>query len=283
VYQTENRGGPPSDWQLVREWVVRFASRHRIPLIIAANLILTIAAILVYTALRPLPPRLTQRDIDTAVDRSLANTPAKPSNASLAFDAIRQSVVTVAAEVGQGDKAHSSLGAGVVIQDTGIILTCLHVVQDAPTVKVIFADGTESDAQVMVRQPEKDLAVLAAATPPDELKPATLVPSSSLRVGDEVIAIGNPFGIIGSVSDGIVSGLGREYTARQTGATLKGLIQFDAAVNPGNSGGPLVNRDGEVVGIVTSLLNPTNQDVFIGIGFAIPIDDAGGAIGFPPV
>jgi S1-C subfamily serine protease len=283
VYQPENRGGPPSDWQLVGEWLGRFASRRRVPLIIAANLILTVAAILIYSALRPLPPRLTQRDIDNAVNRSLTATPPKPSNASVAFDVIRPSVVTVAAELGSGDKAHSSLGAGVVIQDTGIILTCLHVVQDAPKVKVVFFDGSESDALVMARQPEKDLAVLSAVTLPDDLKPATLVPSSSLRVGDEVIAVGNPFGIIDSVSDGVVSGLGREYTARQTGAALKGLIQFDAAVNPGNSGGPLVNRDGEVVGIVTSLLNPTNQDVFIGIGFAIPIDDAGGAIGFPPV
>ncbi len=81
----------------------------------------------------------------------------------------------------------------------------------------------------------------------------------------------------------MVSGLGRQYTSRETGATLKNLIQFDAAVNPGNSGGPLVNRNGEVVGIVTSLLNPTNQDVFIGIGFAVPIDTAGGAMGSSPM
>ena len=135
----------------------------------------------------------------------------------------------------------------------------------------------------MVRQPDKDLAVLSAMTVPDDLKPATLASSASLRVGDEVIAVGNPFGVVDTVTDGIVSGLGREFTSRETGVTLKNLIQFDAAVNPGNSGGPLVNRAGEVVGIVASLLNPTAQDVFIGIGFAVPIADTGGAIGFPPV
>jgi len=98
-----------------------------------------------------------------------------------------------------------------------------------------------------------------------------------------VIAVGNPFGVINSVTDGVVSGLGRQYVSRESGVELTNLIQFDAAVNPGNSGGPLLNRAGEVVGIVASLLNPTSQDVFVGIGFAIPIDDTGGAIGFPPV
>jgi S1-C subfamily serine protease len=191
--------------------------------------------------------------------------------------------VAVEAIVPGEGKARSSLGTGVVVADTGIILTCLHVVKDASTVTVVFADGTESEAQVMVRQPENDLAVLSAMKIPDDLKPATLVSSASLNVGDEVIAVGNPFGVFNSASDGVVSGLGRQYTSRETGATLHNLIQFDAAVNPGNSGGPLVNRNGEVVGIVTSLLNPTNQDVFIGIGFAVPIDTAGGAMGSPPI
>ena len=95
--------------------------------------------------------------------------------------------------------------------------------------------------------------------------------------------MGNPFGVIGLGLRRSGLGPGREYTSRETGATLWNLIQFDAAVNPGNSGGPLVNREGEVVGIVASLLNPTNQDVFIGIGFAVPIDDTGGRSALPPV
>jgi S1-C subfamily serine protease len=268
---------------LFRGWLTRLYTRHRTLALILANIVVTLAAILVYNTLRPIPPRLTQKDIDGAVAHSLENTPPPPSWASVAADVIRPSVVTVEAVGGQDGKGHASLGTGVVIVDTGIILTCLHVVQDSTAVRVVFFDGTESDARVLMKQPENDLAVLSASTLPDDLKPATLASAATLRPGDEVIAVGNPFGIIGSVSDGVVSGLGREYTSHQTGVTLKNLIQFDAAVNPGNSGGPLVNRDGEVVGIVASLLNPTSQDVFIGIGFAVTIDTAGGLIGAPPI
>ena len=274
---------PPSDWQLFQGWLLRTWRRHRRLILVSGDIALIAVAILVYHLLTPAPQRLTQRDIDTAVDRTLQNTPAPPSFESVAYSIIRPSLVVVAAKLTENGTQHSSLGTGVVISDTGIIITCLHVVGDAEQVTVIFADGTESDALVTVRQPEKDLAILSAMKVPDELQPATLASSSSLRVGDEVIAVGNPFGVLNSVSAGVVSGLGREYTSKETGVTLKNLIQFDAAVNPGNSGGPLVNQQGEVVGIVASLLNPTNQDVFIGIGFAVPIDDAGGALGIPPV
>jgi S1-C subfamily serine protease len=166
-----------------------------------------------------------------------------------------------------------------VVDDTGTILTCLHVVKDAVEVRVTFADGTESAAAIVVAQAENDLAVLRPLVIPDDLVPATLTSSGTLHVGDEVAAVGNPFGIRNSLSAGVVSGLGRNFKSPKTGETLTNLIQFDAAVNPGNSGGPLVNRDGEVVGIVTGLLNPTNQEVFIGISFAIPIETATAAAG----
>jgi S1-C subfamily serine protease len=273
-----------TDWQLVRDWVRRTAPRFRTQLIIAANVVVTISAILVFNALRPVPRALTQRDLDYAVSQSIQNAPPLPSWQSIAFEAIRPSVVIIEAEVGTGGGKHSSsLGTGIVIQETGVILTCLHVVGDADEVKVVFADGSDSPAIVTVRRPEKDLAVLTTMRVPDELQPAVLASSSSLHVGDEVMAVGTPFGVPQSVSSGVVSGLGREYTDKETGVTLSNLIQFDAAVNPGNSGGPLLNRFGEVVGVVGSLLNPTNEDVFIGIGFAIPIEDTGGAIGTPPV
>jgi S1-C subfamily serine protease len=170
----------------------------------------------------------------------------------------------------------------VVIVDKGVILTNLHVVNGAEHIQVVFADGTESDATVIGLQPENDLAVLQAKTIPDDLVPATLRSTRDLAMGDEVIAVGFPFGIGPSVSAGVVSGLKREYRSPEGKRLLTNLIQFDAAANPGNSGGPLATMDGEVVGIVTAILNPGDQGVFIGIGFAVPIENAASAVGISP-
>ena len=145
-----------------------------------------------------------------------------------------------------------------------------------------FFDGLESEATVIGVRPEHDLAVLQAKKLPDDLVAATLRSTSDLAPGDEVIAVGFPFGIGPSVSSGVVSGLQREYRSPQGKRQLTNLIQFDAAANPGNSGGPLVTADGEVVGIVTAILNPTEQHVFIGIGFAVPIENAAAAVGISP-
>ena len=118
---------------------------------------------------------------------------------------------------------------------------------------------------------------------PDDLPPATLGSTASLKPGDEVVAVGFPFGIGPSVSAGVVSGLNREFTTPDDKRLLSGLIQFDAAANPGNSGGPLVTMSGEVIGIVTAILNPTEARTFIGIGFATTIETATGAVvGIPP-
>jgi len=174
------------------------------------------------------------------------------------------------------------IGTGVVIVDSGIILTNLHVVAGAERVEVRFHDGFESEATVIGVRPEHDLAVLKAAKIPDDLPAATLRSTADLAPGDDVIAVGYPFGIGPSVSAGVVSGLTREYRSPKGERVLTNLIQFDAAVNPGNSGGPLVTADGEVVGIVTAILNPTDQRVFIGIGFAVPIENAAAAIGVSP-
>ena len=176
----------------------------------------------------------------------------------------------------------TGVGSGVVIVDKGIILTNLHVVAGAKRVRVVFADGLESDATVVGLQPEHDLAVLQATTIPDDLAPATLRSTKDLAPGDEVIAVGFPFGIGPSVSAGVVSGLRREFQSPQGKRLLTNLIQFDAAANPGSSGGPLVTTDGAVVGIVTAILNPTEQRVFVGIGFAVPIENAAAAFGMPP-
>ncbi len=264
--------------------MARFYARFHVVFLLGASLLIAAASIFVYDATRPPAQRLTQRDIDAAVERSLEATPPKPSFAPQAYQIIRPSVVTVVAKLrGAGGKTEDALGTGVVIQDNGTILTCLHVVRDAIEIRVTFADGSESVASVAAKEPENDLALLRPSEIPDDLVPATLGSSSGLRVGDEVFAVGNPFGITNSLSAGVVSGLGRSFKSPRTGKVLTDLIQFDAAVNPGNSGGPLVNRDGEVVGIVTALLNPTEQDVFIGIGFAVTMETAGGIAGAPPV
>ena len=123
---------------------------------------------------------------------------------------------------------------------------------------------------------------MKARTIPDDLPAATLRSTADLNVGDQVVAVGFPFGIGPSASAGIVSGLRREYRSPEGKQMLTNLIQFDAAANPGNSGGPLVTADGEVVGIVTGIFNPTSQRVFIGIGFAVPIENAASAIGLSP-
>jgi S1-C subfamily serine protease len=204
-----------------------------------------------------------------------------------AYEKIRPSVVHVRGipEVDDPEndtRPEGNIGTGVVIVDTGVILTNLHVVYGAKTVKVTFADGTESDAEVIGERPEHDLAVLQAKELPDDLMPATIRSTNGLRPGDPVIAVGFPFGIGPSASAGVISGLKREYRSASGKRLLSNLIQFDAAANPGNSGGPLVTADGEVIGIVTGLLNPTEQRVFIGIAFAVPIENAAGAAGLNP-
>ncbi|HEX2696195.1 MAG TPA: trypsin-like peptidase domain-containing protein, partial [Anaerolineales bacterium] len=127
-----------------------------------------------------------------------------------------------------------------------------------------------------------DIAVLAPSQLPATVVPAVLGNPAAMHVGDEAFVVGNPFGLYGSMSAGVISGFDRSFHPQGSERTFQGLIQIDAAVNPGNSGGPLLNRYGEVIGIVTGLVNPTEQDVFIGIGFAVPINVAGGALGSPP-
>jgi S1-C subfamily serine protease len=227
---------------------------------------------------------LTQEDIDAAVLNTL-ETQTLPSRAARAYEVIRPSVVRVrglGGESAEDGDLESSVGSGVVIMDDGTILTNLHVVSGSKRVGVVFADGTESEAEVVSVQPENDLAVLKAKLLPDDLFPATLTGTGGLREGDDVVAVGFPFGIGPTTSAGVVSGLRREYRSPQGQRVLTNLIQFDAMANPGSSGGPLVNMNGEVIGIVTAILNPTAQRVFIGIGFAVPIENAAGGAGLPP-
>ena len=249
--------------------------------------LLLLAALLVTSVWlnqRSVPRKLTQEDIDQAVLRTLETT-TLPSAAARAVETIAPSVVRV---VGFGrskngkDEVERGVGTGVVIVDKGVILTNLHVVQGSDRIQLTFHDGLQTTATITGVQPENDLAVLQAHKVPDDLEAASLRSTNDLRPGDQVAVVGFPFGIGPSASAGVISGLGRQFTSPEGKRELGNLIQFDAAANPGNSGGPLVTMDGEVIGIVTALLNPTPARTFIGIGFAVPIENAASAVGMSP-
>jgi S1-C subfamily serine protease len=260
-----------------------FYARHPRASWIGAVALLVFVLVATHVATTPAIRQITQEDIRAAVLHTL-QTGALPSPMAKAYDVIRPSIVRVRG-LGpgkDGDDIEKSVGTGVVIVDKGIILTNLHVVVSAKTVQVVFADGLESEATITGVRPEHDLAVLQAHTIPDDLFAATMRSTADLALGDQVVAVGFPFGIGPSVTAGVVSGLRREFRSPEGQRVLTNLIQFDAAVNPGSSGGPLVTAEGEVVGIVTAILNPTDQRFFVGIGFAVPIENAAAAVGVSP-
>jgi S1-C subfamily serine protease len=270
----------------IRSRSIAWLKRQRTGVAFFAGIVLTLAIVLGRDMLRPAPPPLTQDDIDAAVLHTF-ETKVLPSRAVRPAMAIAPSVVRIQAMSLDKDQPgaelqESGVGTGVVVMEDGTLLTNLHVVAGADELKVTFFDGTESAAQVAGTKPENDLAILKPQKIPDDLAPATLGSSRGLMPGDDVVVVGFPFGIGPSVSAGVVSGLNRQFRSRDGEPALKGLIQFDAAANPGNSGGPLVNASGEVVGIVTAILNPTSARTFVGIGFAVTIEDAGNALGVPP-
>ena len=279
----------------------------------AIALLALLLALSLALSLRPGQRRLTQEDINAAVLKTM-ETQVMPSEYARAYDKISPSVVRVISYVKKSrlkddkdlklskmaprpkplgpalspegevedEEVEQGVGTGVVIIDKGVILTNLHVVSGADRIKVVFADGLESAATISGVQPENDLAVLQAKRIPDDMIAATMRSTSDLAPGDKVIAVGFPFGIGPSASGGIVSGMKRVFRSPEGKQEMKNLIQFDAAANPGNSGGPLVTMDGEVVGIVTAILNPTSARTFLGIGFAVPIESAAAAAGLPP-
>ena len=168
-----------------------------------------------------------------------------------------------------------SLGSGVIVTDTGTVLTAHHVISGGGDISIVFADGTKTSATIAAAYPKIDIATLTPTKLPEVVVPATL--GGSVAVGSDVVAIGNPLGLRDSTTTGVVSGLNR--TTKTKAGSLSGLIQFDAAVNPGSSGGPLLNAQGTVVGIVVSIADPGDDDAFAGIGFAVPI---GAALGGGP-
>ncbi len=236
--------------------------------------ILGLVALIAFVVFRP-------ASTDSA--RPLPSASPKPSPKPLStaeiYAALAPSVVVIET-INPATKQVTATGTGVIANADGVILTALHVVSDGGAIRVTFADGTEAAAEVLDSDPAIDIAALGASALPGVVVPATLGSSGRMAVGDNVVAIGNQLGLTFSATAGVVSGLERVATGTN-GVKLNGLIQFDAAVNPGSSGGPLVNARGETIGIVVALANPTDAGTFVGVGFAVPIGMALGAGGGP--
>jgi S1-C subfamily serine protease len=237
-----------------------------------------------YGVIFPGPHQITTAEVSDTVVSALASATAPPPYSEVVYQIIQPSLVLIESKSpGIDGKTDDSLGSGVIIDDQGDIITAFHVVSGATSIQVTFADGTQSGASVAVKQPANDIAILHPDKLPAQVVPAILGNPNNMRVGDEAYAVGNPYGLYSSMSAGVISGFNRSFNPTNTNLQLKGLIQIDTAVNPGNSGGPLLNREGQVIGIVEGLVNPTQQDFFIGIGFAIPINSALSAFGGSPI
>jgi S1-C subfamily serine protease len=280
--------------QIWRQRLRRMRGMLRSALPFASGVVAALLALLIYNSLTPAPVLLTERDVSQTVANAMASATPPPPFSALVYQVIQPSLVLIQTTPPDTDGgfannittnfrtlADDEVATGVIINDQGDILTSLHVVATAPDIYVIFADGTQSTAQIINAEPENDIAVLYADRAPEFFVPATLGNPNAMRIGDEAFVVGHPFSLYGSMSAGVISGLDRTFEIPDLGQ-MEGLIQVDAAMNPGNSGGPLLNRYGQVVGIVTGLFNPIGETFFVGVGFAVPITTAGGAAGLPP-
>lgn len=237
--------------------------------------------LMAYYALFPPPTPLSQRDVEQSIVQAMASATPPAAYSAGVYQFILPSLVYIQTTGTSATGAEGvGVGSGVVVNTAGDILTAYHVVGNAREIEIVFADGTRTTAEIINADPQNDIAVLQPGQPPEIIVPAVLGSANRMRIGDEAYAVGNPLGLAGSLSAGVISGFDRSLPVNDE-LRLEGLIQFDAAVNPGNSGGPLLNRGGQVIGIVTALVNPQNQDSFTGIGFAVPIGTAVSAAGAP--
>ena len=260
--------------------VGRPAPRSRRRLIVATLLWLSaiglgaLAAYLAFGNSGTLAPEEVEVAIDEALADAFDNTTVPPDRGPAIYSTIFPSLVLI--QVGNDEEG--GLGTGVIVNADGSIMTSNHVVSGGGEINVTFTDGTTAVAQVTESIPEMDIAVLQTDALPQVVVPATF--GATPAIGSRVYAVGNPLGLAASMSTGVVSSVGRTI-ARDDGEPLEDLIQFDAAVNPGSSGGPLLNDNAQLIGIVTALANPTGEDFFSGIGFAVPIENAAATTGGP--
>ncbi|MBT5774444.1 MAG: trypsin-like serine protease [Dehalococcoidia bacterium] len=214
------------------------------------------------------PVSQTASDVGVPVGPSLSAFPDLPS----LIEAVQDSVVVV--ELDSGSENGGGEGSGFVLDTDGHILTNFHVVDGASQIVVRLLDGSTAEATVIGSDPSSDLAVIRAPFDPDKLQPVTFGDSDAVRVGSSVFAVGNPFAKNFSVTSGIVSAVGRNTESSFTRRQILNVIQTDASLNPGNSGGPLFNDAGEVIGINSSITGPAGFRGSVGLGFAVPSNTA---------
>ncbi len=263
--------------------ISRWGKRLRGLLPFLSGVLAALLALFIYNALTP-DAQLTRSEVDEVVASAMASATPRPPDSVRVYQVIQPSLVLIETERnGKNGGTDMGLGSGTVINQNGDILTSLHVVDKATRISLTFADGTKAEGMIKSSQPEIDIAMVSPSVLPQVLVPATLGNPGAMKVGDEAYVVGNPFGLYSSMSAGVISGFDRVYHPPNLPGVIRGLIQVDAAINPGNSGGPLLNSNGHVVGVVTGIVNPTEESFFIGIGFAVPINvAAGGGGGLPP-
>ena len=255
-------------------WRERF--RGMVPFV--SGVLATLLALILFNFLFP-NTQMTDTEVRDVVNSVLASATPRTPYAVQVYENVKYSIVLIEVKKDDG----SGIGTGVIIDDQGSILTSNHVVDSSSDITITFSNGFQDKGFVLSSSPEQDIAVLRAFNTPDIIVPATLGSSGTARVGDDVFVLGHPLGLVGSLTAGVISGFDRTFQPPEGDMKIEGLIQFDAAANPGNSGGPLLDRNGRVIGIVTGILGSNNDGLFAGIGFAVPITVAvSGGGGSPP-
>jgi putative serine protease PepD len=265
-------------------------ARRRPPWVVVIALVAVLAVVAVLVSrcasgggdgATPVPTTLDAPTVTAIGDAVTKAVDAQSQVVAEVYRRIQPSVVEIDVEQSPtattAEAESAGLGTGVIVNKDGSILTAFHVVAHATSINVVYPDGTRSTAEVVSSDEEHDIALLQPATLPQLVVPAVLG-SSGVGVGLPVVAVGNPLGLDDTTTAGVISALDRSIRA-DDGTERRGLIQFDAAVNPGSSGGPLLNQQGEVIGIVVAIADPTKDGFFIGISFAVPIGTAIGAGG----
>jgi S1-C subfamily serine protease len=244
---------------------------------VLAVLLLLVAAALVYTVVKQ---RQSKNQFTSYEPRPIAQRPDKlgadEQTTIDVFEKFSRSVVHITSLASRRDRITMDVteipqgtGSGFVWDQDGHIVTNFHVVQEGDRANVTLNDGSTYPATIVGTTPDKDLAVLKIDAPPQKLLPLPLGQSSNLKVGQKVLAIGNPFGLDQTLTTGVISGLGREIKS-VSGRPIQDVIQTDASINPGNSGGPLLDSSGRLIGINTAIYSPSGANA--GIGFAVPVD-----------